>query len=123
MEVTSIPILTIIIFLPLLGALAVAIAPASAARPVALGFALVTWVVSLFLLLGYLPDGDTSSSDGRLDPVLASIQARCGWAVHRAGGPDRRCRGSQSQPASDQTRIENMISFLVLEVGGRRLPA
>ena len=56
MELSSIPILTIVIFLPLLGALAVAIAPASAARPVALSFALVTWIVSLFLLVGYLPD-------------------------------------------------------------------
>ena len=55
MDLGSIPILTIVTFLPLVGAILVAIAPASAARPLALGTALVTFVVSLILLVGYLP--------------------------------------------------------------------
>ena len=40
MDLADLPILTIVTFLPLVGAIAVAILPASAARPVALGFAL-----------------------------------------------------------------------------------
>ena len=55
MDISTIPILSIVAFLPLVGAIAVAILPASAARGVALGFALLTFIVSLFLLIGYLP--------------------------------------------------------------------
>ena len=123
MDVTSIPILTIIIFLPLIGALAVAIAPASAARPLALGFALVTWVVSLFLLLGYLPDRAgfqfvetvdwipvfgiqyKLGADG-LSVALVVLTTTLSWISILAS----------FKPI--QTRIkEYMISFLVLEVG------
>jgi len=123
MDVSSIPILTIIIFLPLIGALAVAIAPASAARPVALGFALVTWVVSLFLLLGYLPDRAgfqfvetvdwipifgiqyKLGADG-LAVALVVLTTMLSWISILAS----------FKPI--QTRIkEYMISFLVLEVG------
>ena len=62
MDVSSIPILSIITFLPLVGAIVVAVLPSGWARPAALAFALVTWVVSLFLLLGYLPtrEGDAA---------------------------------------------------------------
>ena len=72
MDLTSIPILSIITFLPLVGAIAVAIAPASVARPLALGFALLTWIVSLVLLVGYLPGrpGFQFVERLRLDPVL-----------------------------------------------------
>ena len=123
MDVTSVPILTIIIFLPLIGALAVAIAPASVARPIALGFALVTWVVSLFLLLGYLPDRagfqfvETVNwipifgiqyklgADG-LSVALVVLTTTLSWISILAS----------FKPI--QTRIkEYMISFLVLEVG------
>ena len=92
MDVTSIPILTIIIFLPLVGALAVAIAPATrgaAAR--ARASRSLTWVVSLFLLVGYLPGsaGLPVRRDGRLDPDLRHpVQARRRRAVGRAGRPD-----------------------------------
>ena len=55
MDIGTFPLLSVIIFLPLIGAVAVAILPASSARPVALGFALVTFLLSLFLLVGYLP--------------------------------------------------------------------
>ncbi len=47
------PILSIIVFLPLVGALLVALLPASVARPVALGAALLTWVASLLLVVGF----------------------------------------------------------------------
>ena len=123
MDVTSLPILTIIIFLPLLGALVVAIAPASAARPVALGFALVTWIVSLLLLVGYLPDRPgfqfvetvdwipifgiqyKLGADG-LSVALVVLTTTLSWISILAS----------FKPI--QTRIkEYMISFLVLEVG------
>jgi NADH:ubiquinone oxidoreductase subunit 4 (subunit M) len=48
-------ILTVVTFLPLVGALVVALLPTSWTRPVALAFALLTWVVSLLMLIGYLP--------------------------------------------------------------------
>jgi NADH-quinone oxidoreductase subunit M len=50
---TGFPILTIIVFLPLAGALAVSVLPASYARPVALGAALLTWIASLLLAIGF----------------------------------------------------------------------
>ncbi len=56
MDVTAIPILSLVVFLPLVGAIVVGFASASVARPVALVFALLTWAVSLLLLVGYLPD-------------------------------------------------------------------
>ena len=122
MTVDSIPLLTIIIFLPLLGALAVAIAPATAARPLALGFALVTWVVSLVLLVGYLPRPGFQfvetvdwipifgiqyklGADG-LSVALVVLTTTLSWISILAS----------FKPI--QTRIkEYMISFLVLEVG------
>ena len=45
-DIGSFPILSLVTFLPLLGAVAVAILPSTLTRPVALGFALATWVVS-----------------------------------------------------------------------------
>ena len=56
LDVSSIPIMSIITFLPLVGAIVLAIMPVTAARPIALGTALLTWVVSLLLLIGYLPN-------------------------------------------------------------------
>jgi NADH-quinone oxidoreductase subunit M len=49
----DLPILSLIVFLPLAGALLVAVAPASLARPTALGASLATWVVSLLLAIGF----------------------------------------------------------------------
>ena len=122
MTVDNIPLLTIIIFLPLLGALAVAIAPATAARPLALGFALATWVVSLFMLVGYLPRPGFQfvetvdwipifgiqykvGADG-LSVALVVLTTLVTWIAILAS----------FKPI--QTRIkEYMISFLILEVG------
>ena len=47
MSLDGIPVLTLVTFLPLAGAILVALGPERLARPVALGTALVTWVVSL----------------------------------------------------------------------------
>ena len=122
-EVGGIPILTIITFLPLVGAIAVAILPSSSTRPVALGFALVTWVVSLLLLIGFLP-GRVGFEyqevadwipifgiqyklgvDG-LSAALVVLTTTLSWIAILAS----------FKPI--QTRIkEYMISFLVLEVG------
>jgi NADH-quinone oxidoreductase subunit M len=116
-------ILSIIIFLPLIGALVVAIAPASVTRPIALGFALVTFLFSLFLLIGYLPGRAgfefvetiqwipifgiqyTVGADG-LSVALVVLTTTLTWIAILAS----------FKPI--QTRIkEYMISFLVLEVG------
>ncbi len=123
MDLASLPILTIVTFLPLVGALAVAILPASAARPVALGFALATWVVSLVLLMAYLPGNEgfqytetvdwipffgiqyKVGADG-LSVALVVLTTTLSWISILASF------------APIQTRIkEYMVSFLVLEVG------
>src|SRR5207344_2954338 len=123
MNITSIPLLSIIIFLPLIGALAVAILPASSARGVALGFAVVTFVISLMLLVGYLPGRvgfqfvETYAwipafgiqyklgADG-LSIALVVLTTTLTWIAILAS----------FKPI--QTRIkEYMISFLILEVG------
>ena len=123
MNVTDIPILSVVIFLPLIGALLVAILPASNARPVALGFAVVTCVISLLLLVGYLPGRvgfqflETYvwipafgiqykvGADG-LSIALVVLTTTLTWISILAS----------FKPI--QTRIkEYMISFLILEVG------
>jgi NADH-quinone oxidoreductase subunit M len=119
----GLPLLTIITFLPLIGALVVAVAPASATRAVALGFALLTFVFSLFLLIGYLPGRPgfefieqhawipifgiqyKLGADG-LSVALVVLTTTLSWIAILAS----------FKPI--QTRIkEYMISFLILEVG------
>ena len=125
MAIGDLPILSIITFLPLIGALVVAILPSTMTRPTALGFALVTWVVSLFLLIGYLPGREGAAFqyvetadwiplfgiqyklgvDG-LGVALVVLTTTMSWIAILASW----------KPI--QTRIkEYMISFLVLEVG------
>lgn len=123
MDLTGVPILSVITFLPLIGALVVAILPSSLTRPVALAFALVTWVVSLLLLTGFVP-GDEGflfeevvdwipvfgiqyhlGVDG-LSAALIVLTTTLSWI----------CILASFKPI--QTRIkEYMIAFLVLEVG------
>jgi NADH-quinone oxidoreductase subunit M len=123
MDFADLPILTIVTFLPLVGAIAVAILPASAARPVALGFALATWVVSLVLLTAYLPGNAGFAFEVKADWIpFFGIQYKLGadglsialvvltttlsWISILASF------------APIQTRIkEYMVAFLVLEVG------
>ena len=102
-----------------------AVLPTSWTRPVALGFALATWIVSLLLLVGYLPDRAGAQFqyveaydwipifgiqyklgvDG-LSAALVVLTTTLTWI----------CILASWEPI--QTRIkEFMISFLVLEVG------
>jgi NADH-quinone oxidoreductase subunit M len=124
-RMTDLPILTIITFLPLVGALVVALLPTSWTRPVALAFALATWAVSLLLLVGYDPLRAGAQfqfieavdwipvfgiqyklgADG-LSAALVVLTTTLTWI----------CILASWTPI--QTRIkEFMISFLVLEVG------
>ena len=120
----SVPILSIITFLPLAGALAIAFLPARFARPVALGAALLAWIASLLLVTGFAPDRGglfqyveelswipmfgieyKLGVDG-LSLVLVVLTTTLTWISILAS----------FKPI--QTRIkEYMVSFLVLEVG------
>jgi NADH-quinone oxidoreductase subunit M len=120
----DLPILSVITFLPLAGAFAIAFLPARFARPVALGAALLAWVASLLLVTGFAPDRGglfqyveelswipmfgieyKLGVDG-LSLVLVVLTTTLTWISILAS----------FKPI--QTRIkEYMISFLVLEVG------
>ena len=125
MTLDAFPILTLITFLPLVGAVVVAILPSTLTRQVALGFAFATWVVSLFLLIGYLP--------GRLGAQFLFVEAY-DWipvfGIQYKLGVDGLSAALVVLTTTlswisilaswtpIQTRIkEYMISFLVLEVG------
>ena len=118
------PILSIITFLPLVGALLIAFLPAGYARPVALGAALLTWVVSLLLVIGFaagrgglfqfteelswIPTFGIEYKLGvdGLSLLLVVLTTTLSWISILAS----------FKPI--QTRIkEYMISFLILEVG------
>src|SRR5919197_3223424 len=128
-DIDAIPLVSLVVFLPLLGAIVIAFLPReneSAVRWVALGTALLTWVVSLMLLLAYSP---ARSSVRQFDLVetaswipLFGIQYKVGidglslallvltttltWiSILASFGPIK-------------TRVkEYMVSFLILEVG------
>ncbi len=126
LDVTALPILSAITFLPLVGAVVIALMPRGAAngiRAVALGTALLTWVVSLIMLVGY-PIGHPGfyfvekldwipafgvqyklGVDG-LSVALVVLTTTLTWvSILASFGPI-------------QTRVkEYMVSFLVLEVG------
>ena len=126
MDVSGIPLLSIIVFLPLVGAIAVGFASASVARPLALFFSLATWVFSLLLIVGFSATGPRGElfqyvevaewipffgiqyklgADG-LSVLLVVLTTTLTWISILAS----------FKPI--QTRIkEYMISFLVLEVG------
>jgi NADH-quinone oxidoreductase subunit M len=122
----GLPILTLVTFLPLLGAIIVAVAPATYARPLALGTALVTWVVSLLLVLGFSGTAERSGLfqfvvdapwipafgiqfklgvDG-LSLVLVLLTTTLSWISILAS----------FRPIKERIK-EYMVSFLVLEVG------
>jgi NADH-quinone oxidoreductase subunit M len=125
-SISSIPILTIVTFLPLLGAFVVAFAPERFARGLALGFAVATWVVSLLLLTGFIPTGARGALfqfvvtapwipafgiqfklgvDG-LSLILVVLTTTLSWISILAS----------FGPIKDRIKLY-MISFLVLEVG------
>jgi NADH-quinone oxidoreductase subunit M len=125
MNLSAFPILAIVTFLPLVGAIFVAVLPSSYTRQVALGFALATWVVSLLLLVGYLPGRAgaqfeyTVTADwipifgiqfklgvDGLSAALVVLTTTLSWIAILASF------------VPIQTRIkEYMVSFLILEVG------
>jgi NADH-quinone oxidoreductase subunit M len=122
MNVDDIPILSVVTFLPLVGAILVALLPRTSARPVALVAALVTWVVSLLLLVGYLPRPGFAYEE-TLDWIpLFGIQYKLGvdglslllvvltttlsWISILAS----------FRPIQDRIK-EYMVAFLILEVG------
>jgi NADH-quinone oxidoreductase subunit M len=118
-------ILTLVTFLPLLGALVIAILPSSVTRPVALAVALATWLVSLYMLIGYQAGGagDQFQYLEEVDWIpLFGIQYKLGVdglsaaLVVLTTTLTWICILASWVPI--QTRIkEYMISFLVLEVG------
>ena len=123
---SDLPIVTIVTFLPALGALVIAFTPTdrpNMARYLGLGFALAAWVVSLVMLAGFVA-GDPAFQftesvawipafginyavgvDG-LSIVLVVLTTTLTWiSILASFGPI-------------QSRVkEYMISFLVLEVG------
>jgi NADH-quinone oxidoreductase subunit M len=126
MDITSIPILTIVTFLPLVGAIAVAAAPSRYARQLALGAALLTWVFSLLLVVGFSGTPERSGLfqyvieadwiplfgiqfklgvDG-LSLVLVVLTTTLSWISILAS----------FSPIKERIK-EYMVSFLVLEVG------
>ena len=126
-SLAGIPILSLIIFAPLVGALILAFVPGEnlrAVKAVALGTALVTFGLSLVAVLGFdigaarLP----VPGDGVLDPVLRHpLPGGHGRHQPAAGGPHHDPDLDQSSSprfAPIKTRVkEYMIAFLALEVG------
>jgi NADH-quinone oxidoreductase subunit M len=122
----TLPILTVVTFLPLVGAIIVALAPASYARQLALGTALATWVVSLLLVVGFATGPQRGGLfqfvidapwipffgikykmgvDG-LSLILVVLTTTLSWISILAS----------FRPIKDRIK-EYMISFLILEVG------
>ena len=126
MDITSLPLLSAITFLPLVGALIIAFIPRDnhqAIRYTALGVALVTFVLSLLLLVGFLPGRPgfqfvevrswipafgiqyKIGVDG-LSAVLVVLTTTLSWISILAS----------FSPIRERVK-EYMISFLILEVG------
>ena len=126
MSLSSFPILTVVTFLPLIGALVVAVAPERYARGLALATALATWVLSLLLLVGFIPGGDRGQLfqfvvaapwipafgiqfklgvDG-LSLILVVLTTTLSWIAIL----------SSFAPIKDRIKLY-MMSFLILEVG------
>ncbi len=126
MNVSDLPILTAITFVPLAGAILVAFLPRDnlgAIRGVALGTALATWVLSLILLVGFLPGRPgfqyTEVTDwiptfgiqyalgvDGMSVALVVLTTTLTWISILAS----------FRPIRDRVK-EYMVSFLVLEVG------
>jgi NADH-quinone oxidoreductase subunit M len=126
MTISDLPILTIVTFTPLVGALLVAFSPSRYARSLALAASLVAWVVSLLLLVGFNPDAPASRPfqyvqsapwiplfgiqykvgvDG-LSLILVVLTTTLSWISILAS----------FAPIRERIK-EYMVSFLILEVG------
>jgi NADH-quinone oxidoreductase subunit M len=123
MNIGPISILVLITFLPLVGAIVVAVLPARYTRPVALGFALATWVSSLLLLIGYLPSRPGFQYQVEVDWIsIFGIQFKLGVDGLSAAlvvlTTTMTWVSILASWVPIQTRIkEFMVSFLILEVG------
>src|SRR5438552_6137238 len=126
MDITGIPILTLITFVPLAGAILIGFVPRrnpGLVRGVALATSLISWALSLLLLVGFLPSHPNFQFVERVDWIPAfGIQYKLGvdgislilvvltttltWiSILASFGPIK------------ERVKEYMISFLVLEVG------
>jgi NADH-quinone oxidoreductase subunit M len=118
------PILSIITFTPLAGAVAVALLPARYARPVALAASLLAWLVALLLVVGF------SSDRGGIFQFVEELSWIPLFGIEYKLGVDGLSLAlvvltttltwisvlASFKPI--QTRIkEYMVSFLILEVG------
>ncbi len=126
MNISGLPILSIVTFLPLAGAILIAFLPraeVNLTRGVALGVAVLTWAFSLLLLVGYLPThpefqyvevADWIPAFGiqyklgidGLSLVLVVLTTTLTWISILASW----------RPIQERVK-EYMISFLILEVG------
>lgn len=122
----GLPILSVITFLPLAGALLVAILPARFARPVALAAALLAWTASLLLIVGF----SATPERGGLFQFVEEISWIPLFGIEYKLGVDGLSLllvvltttltwiSILASFRPIQTRIkEYMVSFLVLEVG------
>jgi NADH-quinone oxidoreductase subunit M len=126
MTISDVPILSIVTFSPLIGALLVAFAPSRHARSLALAASLFAWVVSLLLLIGFDPNAPAGRAfqfkeavpwiplfgiqykvgiDG-LSLILVVLTTTLSWISILAS----------FAPIKDRIK-EYMVSFLILEVG------
>ena len=126
MDITGLPLLTLITFTPLLGAIVIAFIPRESpglVRAAALGTSLLSWALSLLLLVGFLPSHPNFQFVERADWIPAfGIQYKLGvdglslvlvvltttltWiSILASFGPIK------------ERVKEYMISFLILEVG------
>jgi NADH-quinone oxidoreductase subunit M len=123
MNLGPVSILVLITFLPLVGAIVVAVLPTRYTRPVALGFALATWVFSLLLLVGYLPSRPGFQYPVQVDWIpIFGIQFKLGVDGLSAAlvvlTTTLTWISILASWVPIQTRIkEFMVSFLILEVG------
>jgi len=121
----QIPWLTLVIFLPLVGALVIGFSPVRWARQLALAFALGTWVVSLLMALGF--DAGAAAGTFQLKEAADWIPA---FGIQYKLGTDGLSLALVILTTTltwisilasfgpIQVRVkEYMISFLILEVG------
>jgi NADH-quinone oxidoreductase subunit M len=125
MSVDQLPLVTIVTFAPLVGALVVALLPERAARPAALLASLATWIASIGLLA--IVDRDLAPGEFQLRETLDWIPA---FGIQYKVGVDGLSTilvvltttltwiSILASVGPIRTRIkEYMVSFLVLEVG------
>ena len=133
MDISSFPILSVIIFLPLAGALVIALIPRrnlAAIRGTALLFALATWVASLWLVLGFLPGRDIVASAAGSFQFVEAVDWIPHFGIQYKVGADGLSVAlvvltttlswisilASFSPIRERVK-EYMISFLILEVG------